>query len=660
MDSSPPTGAPISQRERTPLLRIKSLLRASDDTSRILGLTLLKETVENSPELQNDKVQLGTLWDHISPRFLDRLLLSGTRGEADQDHARNMLNFAVNTIRAFTILQPKFAIGTSYFERIPSLTAALSYSSHETAENIVQIMFKLVHEPPTIKHHRGAIFVAKLGVDVWTRLIMITPDHPDVFSVFQWVWLKGTANLEDQREKKKMSDKIDQGLQAFVSLERCPPADLLAFVADILRGLEPDLIPPHPQWLESVVKLVKNLAAGKQSEAERCAYTNCAATLLQVYPHQAPQLLFSDDPASSKPFAYLLVTMLQVDFHATVHRLFSITADPGYPKISKRLASALEVVTAFVGHLIGSIDDEDMSKSAKTSQKMRLTLSPEHILKIRMDIARTIAEAMEYLRDRSDAVFLAELGHGSKEIAACQDPSGQGQKKLAWDVAKYNFLEDPITPAAIRLIAIWLRDDDGEELRKQGAGLMDMFVDIYEKNTHPRMETQNIPELRMPILSALEGVLETKRGIEMADTHSLWSVLSEDLMNILIESAKRKPLAPVDYMRGSFVCHALQTLLNQEGTTRLSWMPVADSVASYIPPPVDPDASDELVKAILEFQMDALQIAVDLLRKVSPNIRTINKKTVEFLKNVAEDITERWEETGNETLRIVRDEARSL
>ncbi|KAI1632842.1 Neurochondrin-domain-containing protein [Biscogniauxia mediterranea] len=659
MGSSPPSEVPISHRDRSPLLRIKRLLRATDDTSRIVGLTLLQETLEKYPELQNDKVELATLWNHISPRFLDRLILTGTRETADQDHARSMLTFAVNTIRTFTILQPKFAIGTSYFERIPNLTAALPYSCRETTENIVQIMLALVHEPPTIQLHRGAIFVAKLGVDVWTRLIMVTPDHPDVYSVFHWVWLKGTANLEDQRERNQMGDKIDQGLQAFVSLKRCPPAGLLAFVTDILRGLEPDLIPPHPQWLEPVVKLVKNLAAGKQSEADRCAYTNCAATLLQIYPHQAPQLLFSDDPASSKPFAYLLVTMLQVDFHATVHRLFSMTEDPGYPKVSKRLASALEVVTAFIGHLIGSIDDEDESTSAKTSENMRLTLSPEHILKIRMDIARTIAEAMEYLRDRLDAVLLADRGHDSKEIADTQDPSGQGPEKLAWDVAKYNFLEDPITPAAIRLIAIWLRDDDGEELRKQGAGLMDLFVEIYEKNiTH--VETQNTPELRMPILSALEGVLETKRGIEMADAHSLWPVLSLDLSNILLDSARQNPLAPVDYMRGSFVCHALQTLLNQEGTTRLSWLLIADSVATYQVPPVDPDASDELVKAILEFQMDALQIAVELLRKVSPDMRTINKKTVELLKNVAEEITERWAETGNETLQIIRDETRSL
>ncbi|KAI0603527.1 Neurochondrin-domain-containing protein [Biscogniauxia sp. FL1348] len=658
---SPPPDVSISKRVRQPIRKIKSLLKAKDDTSRFVGLTLLKETLETNPELQNDKVELACLWQCISPRFLDRLLLTGMGITSDQNHARHMLDFAVGAIHTFTSLQPKYAIGTAYFERIPRLSAALHYSSPETAQGIIEIILALVQEPRTTKVHRGAIFVAKLDVDVWTPLIAATPNHPDVFNIFRWIWLKGTAGLEDQNERNEMRNKIDFGLQSFVSSSnRQPPADLLVFVMDILRELEPDLIPPNPQWLESVVKLIKNLSVSKQSEEERCAYTNCAGTLLQVYPNQAPQLLFSDDPASSKPLAYLLITMLQVDFHSTVHRLLPMTGEPEYPKVSNRLASALEVVTSFLGYLVGTIDIEDRSEPAKTSENMRVALSPEHILKIRIDVARTIAEAMEYLRDRWDAIFLATRGCDAQAIAASQDPRGQGPEKLAWDVTKYDFFEDPITSATICLSAIWLRDDDGVELRRQGAGLMDIFVEIYQKCMSGRSENPKLPDLRLPILAALEGVLQTRQGIEVADVHSLWSFLSSDLRNILEDSAKQKPLTTLDYMRGSFVCNMLQTILNNETSTRLSWLPVADTVAMYQVPPMDPDAGDELVKAILEFQMDVLQVAVNLLRKVTPVLRSINEKTVESLKHVAAEIAGQWEASENETLRAVKEEVSSL
>ncbi|KAI5928500.1 Neurochondrin-domain-containing protein [Camillea tinctor] len=654
---SPTPQTIIPRHVRKPLFNVKALLKNKNDTSRFVGLTLLKQALDTYPELQDDKVEIASLWDSISPRFLDRLLLTGTKVESNPDHARQMLDFAVGVIRTFALLQPNCAIGITYLERIPKLSAALPYSTKETGQAIVEIMLKLVQARSNTQVYNGAMFMARLDVDIWIPLIEAITDHPDVFTLFQWIWLRGTTGLKDRKERDEIRNKIDRGLQAFVSSSRSyPPRELLGFLSDILRGLDPDLISPDPQWLGSVVKLIKELSMGRQSEEERCAYTNCAATLLQVYPEQAPHLLFLDDPGSSKPFVFLLVTMLQVDFHATVHQLVPMTTEPEYPAVSKRLASVLEVITSFIGHLIGTIDDEDKSTSAEASQNMRNALSPEHILKIRMDVARTIAEAMEYLRDRWDAVLLMNKGHDVKEVASIRKSSCEEPDKLAWDVAKYNFFEDPITPAAIGLIAIWLRDDDGEELRKQGAGLMDVFVELYKKNVSVEYEHLKIPEMRMPILSALEGVLETDEGLEMAERYSLWELLSLDLKRILGYSARRKSLTSSDYLRGRFVCQALHTMLSHQSTTPGGWISLADQVSIHKPPPININMSHEFVETMLQFHLDAVQIGVSLLRKEDPHKKLANENTAERLWVLSKKITRALEIVMKKNLQTIAEE----
>jgi len=53
--------------------KIQDLLKARDDTSRFVGLALLKTVLDNGQLLQ-DSERLRVLWESLSPKFLDRLL----------------------------------------------------------------------------------------------------------------------------------------------------------------------------------------------------------------------------------------------------------------------------------------------------------------------------------------------------------------------------------------------------------------------------------------------------------------------------------------------------------------------------------------------------------------------------------------------------------
>lgn len=86
--------------------QIQSMLKAKDDTSRFVGLALLKSVLDNSEELRNDADTVSGLWGSISPKFLDRLLKTGSSTQSGQKDAKNMLDLSVSVIHTFVLLLP--------------------------------------------------------------------------------------------------------------------------------------------------------------------------------------------------------------------------------------------------------------------------------------------------------------------------------------------------------------------------------------------------------------------------------------------------------------------------------------------------------------------------------------------------------------------------
>lgn len=106
--------------------KIQQLLSTKDDTSRFVGLALLKSTLDNSEEIREDKEVIVALWSSISAKFLDRLLKTGAKPGSKQADAREMLDLATNVIYTFTVLLPAEAhTGTKLVGRIPRLIEAV-------------------------------------------------------------------------------------------------------------------------------------------------------------------------------------------------------------------------------------------------------------------------------------------------------------------------------------------------------------------------------------------------------------------------------------------------------------------------------------------------------------------------------------------------------
>jgi hypothetical protein len=86
--------------------KIEELLKTKDDTSRFVGLALLKSVLDNG-QLAQDPEQLRTLWESISPKFIDRLLRSRPSEKISKSEAQDMVDLAVAVLHTFTVLLPE-------------------------------------------------------------------------------------------------------------------------------------------------------------------------------------------------------------------------------------------------------------------------------------------------------------------------------------------------------------------------------------------------------------------------------------------------------------------------------------------------------------------------------------------------------------------------
>lgn len=106
--------------------QIQGLLKAKDDTSRFVGLALLKSVLDNQPQLRENELQARKFWEAISPKFLDRLLRTARNKKVSKDESRDMVDIAVAVLHTFAILLPSDARDEKRFiGRIPALVSAL-------------------------------------------------------------------------------------------------------------------------------------------------------------------------------------------------------------------------------------------------------------------------------------------------------------------------------------------------------------------------------------------------------------------------------------------------------------------------------------------------------------------------------------------------------
>ena len=127
------TSAPATE-EQPSVPKIRALLGAKDDTSRFVGLALLKSVLDNTPEVRDNEEVIVALWESIPPKFMDRLMRTGSRQtpsaapgtSSPRKDSNDMLDLAVSVLHTFAALLPENARQSPrLLDRIPQLVACL-------------------------------------------------------------------------------------------------------------------------------------------------------------------------------------------------------------------------------------------------------------------------------------------------------------------------------------------------------------------------------------------------------------------------------------------------------------------------------------------------------------------------------------------------------
>ena len=104
-----------------------ALLRAKDDTSRFVGLALLKSILDNKISFREDAVIIERCWAAIPARFIDRLLRAAVNKHKTKEESSSMVELAVAVLHAFIVLLPiSLRDNKKFIDRVGGLVDALT------------------------------------------------------------------------------------------------------------------------------------------------------------------------------------------------------------------------------------------------------------------------------------------------------------------------------------------------------------------------------------------------------------------------------------------------------------------------------------------------------------------------------------------------------
>lgn len=481
MAHNPETTQPLAiNAPAKDLEKALGFLKAKDDTSRFVGLALLKPVLEQELSKQSDTEEEGIRavieqsWRAIPVKFLDRLLKAKSEGKRSKEEADSMVGLAVAVLHAFMLILNAREKDDRFTGRVPLLMSALRSSPPETTTQIMQIIEVLT----TTREGSHVIFSA--------------------------------------------GDKDDK----------------------------PDL----------------------------------------------------------KPGSYLFVTVLLIDIRSTIPSLQEKLHSAEYPDISERIARAYDIISAFIGLLVQSLeamgsDDEGDGSGPAFSAPLPIDL----LMKLRTSISEVMSLTIEHLRDRYDSSIAGSAGlHPS---ARTPTSGSYNPLPIAWDTSSGLF-KDPLTLSQLRALSLWLRDEENDALRKEAAGIMDVLLALYRDTSDQ--------DFRYPVLLALEGTIETSDGIEAFLREEGWTIFTTDLQRILP--------TPSEHARGIEIVRVLLAVLEADvtGPAKEDWMSIVELAHQSIIHA--PDTTD------LELGVAICQLAVELMVRAPRGIRNRRRDAVVELR----------------------------
>ena len=252
---SPTLNAPPKNLEKA-----LEFLKAKDDTSRFVGLALLKPLLEQelsqqgSTEEEETRALIERCWRAIPVKFLDRLLRAKPEGKKTGDEAGSMVALAVAVLHAFLTIVEAPEKDDRFVGRVPLLMSALRSTPPETTAQIMQILATLA----TTKEGSQAVFGAKGKAEK-------TDEKPKSYIFVTTLLIDIRATIPSLQEKLHSAEYPD------ISERIARAYDIIsAFIAFLVQSLEdldsdnedegPDPTFSAPMPVDLLMKLRANIS----------------------------------------------------------------------------------------------------------------------------------------------------------------------------------------------------------------------------------------------------------------------------------------------------------------------------------------------------------------------------------------------------------------
>jgi hypothetical protein len=542
------------QNPKAALQQVFTLLKARDDTSRFVGLSLLRSLLDANDDLRNDDSVIRQCWEAVPNKFLMRLMKA--RG-ADTEEVKNMNDLAVAVVHTFANLlsadqiaeKKMLDLSEPLIEIIPILDAAPQMLAFQALQCLAScsagahILSRSGKQKelarPASENQRYLKEYLKLYDIAWS----IASDREDKQALFQSV-------IETVKEVKNTEALVN--VLASLSLQ-------LSFMNQL-------------RLRQFIVRLIHRTITTRPTAAVRNAAIKLVSEVLRHSPSGSGlgNDFFSGKHPSSvkedeKPFAYVFMQYVLIDLRSTIPSLMTNLASPVYQTDSLRLAACYDVVAAFVMYLIQSMD-EDITEGSAPSP-----LSPDLLLKIRRDLSETFSLTLELFRDRWDAVISGARG---LDPSARTDPKAPAM--LTWDNPTISPEQDPLILSGLRALSLWIREDDNPQLNKQTMSIADMLAALYETSMKEHAKT----DFRLPILVLLEGLLpEDDEAVQLLLDHNGWDILAMDLEQSTLplrqpQNSSRVPNTAAPHTRDLIRVLLAMVISDTSPQTRENWMNV--------------------------------------------------------------------------------------
>ncbi|KAL8847766.1 MAG: hypothetical protein Q9221_007214 [Calogaya cf. arnoldii] len=535
---------------------LRSVHGASDEM-KLVGMgqlnKILKADTNSAKAIRNDKSAIIECWDAIPGRFLGRLLsvvdYKGTK-VVDRDWIANQAVLSMHTF--LQLLPESYRNDKKFAKRIDQLLVIIGLETiqSETKTLALEVLDALADTPNGSQ--------ALLTSQNWPVLLQSAVVNPVSRSIDDKAYRYAFTH---RNAKDLLSERpeLHERIYHWTTIMRLVPdaTPLFEHVYNLIRWHVTEKETLHaPQWLAPLTQRLLDTADTEYTDAlrsrialqSRNVIVLLSAALVRRYPAYMPALLFESRPyvksaPTSKPAGLKFLQHRLIDIRSSLMPMLD-SPDDDHKSTLLRLAGCYEIVMGFITFLAESSVDSsgeddfpaeethgpekaDNSKakssvpqSGNDSASNELPFSPGLLLRIREDISNVCSLTLEYLHDRFEAWYAYKtIRRVRPSISSATDRfefvhKGSGLPSMA---------EDPLVIQQLTMIALWLRENDSEPLRKEVASaILSLIMGLYGM----------VEVLRSPFLTLLEQCQRIEGALEGIQGGSGWKAMVSDLESI--------------------------------------------------------------------------------------------------------------------------------